>query len=58
MILNKTDIDKQAFQSRQVHQARQARQVLRQKAESINSGNWSYEEFSELSGNIERKTSY
>lgn len=48
MMLNKTGIDKQARQVRQARQARQARQVLRQKAESINSGNWSYEEFSEL----------
>lgn len=39
MILNKTDIDKQA---------RQARQVLRQKAESINSGDWSYADFQRL----------
>lgn len=41
MMLNKTGIDKQALQARQV---RQARQVFRQKAESINSGDWSYED--------------
>lgn len=48
MMLNKTGVDKQALQALQARQTTQARQMLRQKAESINSGDWSHEDFQRL----------